>query len=225
MGKGKLIVIEGLDFAGKSTQLELLRDEIQKRGNNNVYIGGFPNYAEESSVFVREYLRGAYPTSVDAKTVATFYGLDRYSTYHTKGMKEVYESGGLVILDRYTTSNIVHQGSKCAKAGEVIDFIEWIENYEYNTLGLPRPDRVIFLATTLELVAKMRKTRELDVLERDWEYVKRTHTVATDIVRKLGWEMVEVAKVDEYRERFDIFADIMQIIDAELTGTVLCDRM
>ena len=140
--RGKLIVFEGTDGSGKATQTALLCRELETRGVPFRKLE-FPRYGEESSALLRLYLNGAFgtdPADVNAYAAATFYSVDRFASYK-QDWGGWYEQGGLVIADRYTTSNAVHQTSKLPREQQRA-FLDWLFDFEYRKLGLPEPDRV-----------------------------------------------------------------------------------
>ena len=157
---GKLIVFEGTDGSGKATQTALLCGELDRRGIPYRRLE-FPRYSEDSSALIRLYLGGAFgsdPGDVNAYAAASFYAVDRYASYK-QDWGAFYESGGLVIADRYTTSNAVHQTSKLP-AGERRAFLDWLFDFEYGKLGLPAPTRVLYLDMPTELTEQMMRRRE-----------------------------------------------------------------
>ena len=143
--KGTLIVLEGLDGSGKATQAKLLAQHLKEAGKNVQEIT-FPDYASDSSALVKMYLAGQFgdkPDDVNAYAASTFYSVDRYASYK-QDWGAFYEAGGLVIADRYTTSNAVHQASKLPEE-ERSAFLNWLFELEYGKLGLPKPDLVVYL--------------------------------------------------------------------------------
>ena len=142
MSKGRLLVIEGLDGSGKATQAKLLASYLAESGCKVMEIT-FPDYESDSSVLVKMYLSGQFgdkPDDVNPYAASSFYAVDRYASYKTK-WGSFYEAGGIVIADRYTTSNAVHQCSKLPPE-QWDDFLRWAFDYEYRLLGLPAPDAV-----------------------------------------------------------------------------------
>ena len=142
MSKGKLIVLEGLDGSGKATQAKLLASHLAESGCKVMEIT-FPDYESDSSALVKMYLSGQFgdkPDDVNPYAASSFYAVDRYASYKTK-WGSFYEAGGIVIADRYTTSNAVHQCSKLPPE-QWDDFLRWAFDYEYRLLGLPAPDAV-----------------------------------------------------------------------------------
>ena len=136
---GKLIVLEGIDGSGKSAQYRRLTARFEREGLDYHSIV-FPRYDQESSALIRMYLNGdfgARPDDVNAYASSIFYAVDRYASYMTD-WKAYYQSGGVVLSDRYTTSNAVHQGAKLPPE-EQPRFFDWLYDLEYVKLGLPRP--------------------------------------------------------------------------------------
>ena len=149
---GKLIIIEsGTDASGKATQTELLYEYLKK--DHKVVKVEFPNYKSDSSALVKMYLNGDFgetANSVDPYIASTFYAADRYASYKTE-WEDFYLSGGIIIADRYTTSNMVHQASKMDDLEEREKFLEWLDEYEYGLYGLPSASVVFFLVVPVRL--------------------------------------------------------------------------
>ena len=159
---GKLIVLEGTDGSGKSTQFHLLTQRLEAEGVAFRKLV-FPQYSEPSSALIRMYLNGEFgrhPGDVNAYAATAFYAVDRYASFQKVWRKE-YEAGGLILSDRYTTSNAVHQGSKLAPPQRRA-FFQWLEEFECDRLGLPRPDLVIYLDVPTDLTEVMLRKRERD---------------------------------------------------------------
>ena len=193
---GKLIVIEGLDATGKETQSKLLLDNLRDVGQN-VQMVSFPDYDSPSSSLVKMYLSGDFgkkPDDVNAYAASSFYAVDRYASFKTK-WQTFYNDGGIIIADRYTTSNIIHQASKIRDRAMLDRYLDWIENFEYNLLDLPRPDQVLFLDLPLDISIKMMKTRnnkfsgesQKDIHESDIDYLKTTYDSALRMCERFGW--------------------------------------
>ena len=159
---GKLIVIEGTDGSGKSTQFKLLTQRLELEGCVFQKLV-FPQYSEPSSALIRMYLGGEFgssPSDVNAYAASAFYAVDRYASFK-KVWGQWYENGGTIISDRYTTSNAVHQASK--ESGEnQARFLQWLYEFEYEKLGLPRPDLTIYLDVPTDLTVQMMRNRESD---------------------------------------------------------------
>ena len=215
---GKLIVFEGTDGSGKSTQFELLakRLEAEQIGFQRLR---FPQYEEPSSALIRMYLGGAFgddPEAVNAYAASTFYAVDRYASYQCV-WKDYYQGGGLVVSDRYTTSNAVHQGSKVPE-GERADFFRWLYDLEYDRMGLPRPDLVVLLDMPVELSEQLMRKREqstgthADIHERDEDYLKKCRDVALHAAKYYGWRTVTCAKDGAIRGVEDIHEEVYAIV-------------
>ena len=215
---GKLIVFEGTDGSGKSTQFELLakRLEAEQIGFQRLR---FPQYEELSSALIRMYLGGAFgddPEAVNAYAASTFYAVDRYASYQ-RVWKDYYQGGGLVVSDRYTTSNAVHQGSKVPE-GERAEFFRWLYDLEYDRMGLPRPDLVVLLDMPVELSEQLMRKREqstgthADIHERDEDYLKKCRDVALHAAKYYGWRTVSCAKDGVIRSVEDIHEEVYAIV-------------
>ena len=142
---GQLIIFEGLDGSGKGTQTKLTAQRLKEQGRDLRQIT-FPDYASDSSALVKMYLAGQFgqhPDDVNAYAASSFYAVDRYASYKTN-WGSFYEQGGVIIADRYTTSNAVHQCSKLPPE-QWEEFLHWLFDYEFHLLGLPAPDSVIYL--------------------------------------------------------------------------------
>ncbi len=190
---GKLMVIDGLDGCGKSTQLQLLDAALTRQGTSYRQIS-FPDYEQPSSALVKMYLGGdlgGSPAAVNAYAASSFYAVDRYASY-TCFWKNEYEGGVPIVAARYTTSNAIHQMTKCSE-DQWDNYLAWLEDYEYNKLGLPRPDRVVFLDMPLEVSQKLLEKRyegdaeKKDIHERDTAYLQSCRRAALYAAEKLGW--------------------------------------
>lgn len=219
MPKGRLIVIEGTDGSGKSTQFARLCQRAEAAGIPFQRLV-FPQYQEESSALVRMYLGGEFgkhPEDVNAYAASSFYAVDRYASWK-KVWQRWYERGGLVLTDRYTTSNAVHQGAKLSEA-EQPAFFDWLYDLEYVKLGLPRPDLVIYLDVDLETsLARVRHRQEKtgkdgDIHEKDAAYLAKCIATGSRAADHYGWKRVDFKKNGQIREldekHEEIFADVM----------------
>jgi len=218
---GKLIIIEsGSDASGKATQSEELLKKLTADGYN-VRKVEYPNYKSESSTLVKMYLRGDFGKNaddVDAYIASTFFTADRYASFKTE-WEEFYRSGGIVIADRYTTSNMVHQASKM-EIEERDKYLDWLEDYEYNLFKIPRPDEVIFLNVPVDYSIKLMENRknkftgedEKDIHESDKNYLRKTYNNSLYIADKYNWKRVECVENEQLRTIKDISNEIYGIV-------------
>ena len=212
---GKLIVIEGLDGSGKSTQLDLLCDALNKTvGCRRV---SFPDYEHESSTLVKMYLDGQFgskPGDVNAYAASLFYAVDRFASYKTN-WGEYYNQNGVIVSGRYTTSNAVHQTSKMDET-EWEEFLDWLYDLEYNKVGIPKPDKVIFLDMPVEVSQKLLSGRykgdetKKDIHESDTAYLDKCRKAAMFTAKYSGWTVISCAKDGEPRPIEDIANDILE---------------
>ena len=155
----------------------------------------FPDYAADASMPVRMYLRGDFGTQADEVNpyaASTFFAVDRYASYRMK-WREDYAAGMIILADRYTTSNMVHQAVKIRDAAERDAFLDWLDDFEFNKLGLPVPDAVFFLdmepcaAERLLTARAQAKGETPDIHERDADYLRRTHDAYVLLTARCGW--------------------------------------
>ena len=203
--KGKLIVLDGTDGSGKSTQFKMLTERMRAEGVNYTDIK-FPVYDSPASVLVRRYLAGEYGGNADDVNIyasSMFYAMDRYDAWKKdyNRWRSVYEGGGIVIADRYTTANFIHQGGKLNTMGERFKFFTWLEQIEYNLFGLPKPDEVILLdmpaSKAVSMLEKRRKEtgETADIHEKDVEFISRCHESAMDAAFAMDWKVVACASM------------------------------
>ena len=221
---GKLIVIEGLDGSGKSTQTPLLERELKEQGRN-VMVISFPDYGSESSALVRMYLSGAFgehPDDVGAYAASSFYAVDRYASYMT-GWRDFYQRPDSVVLaTRYTSSNEIHQLAKLPR-DDWDAFIRWTEDYEFEKLKIPRPDAVLYLDMKYEIASEMIEKRcestgqRRDIHETDTAYLERCHKAAAYAADRLGWHRIVCYEGRQPCSKEEIAARILEKV------TVLLD--
>lgn len=213
---GKLIVIEGLDGSGKSTQLELLPSSLKRQGVDCRTVS-FPNYESDSSALVKMYLGGQFGQKADdvnAYAASTFYAVDRFASFKTDWGK-YYNNGGVVVAGRYTTSNAVHQASKLPKE-EWESFLGWLYDFEYNKIGIPKPDLVIFLDMPTEVSQKLLSKRynddeaKKDIHEKDVEYLAHCREAAIFTAKFSGWSVISCAENGEPKTIEQISNEIYQ---------------
>ena len=215
MSKGTLIVIEGLDGSGKATQAKLLYESLLQQGRDVRQIS-FPNYASDSSALVKMYLAGEFgtdPGDVNAYAASTFFAVDRYASFK-KSWQAYYNGGGIVIADRYTTSNAVHQCSKLPEA-EWEGYLDWLFHFEYEMLGIPAPDRVFYLQTAPGVNEKLLDRRydgdeqKKDIHERNEDYLAHSRAAAEFCAEKLGWTTIHCVQDGVMRSKEEIHADLL----------------
>ena len=220
MKMGKLIVIEGTDGSGKSTQFRLLTQRVEQEGLAFQKLV-FPQYQEESSALIRMYLKGEFgtnPADVNAYAASAFFSVDRYASYK-KVWGKWYEEGGLVLSDRYTTSNAVHQASKEPeeKQGQ---FLKWLYEFEYDKLGLPAPDLVIYLDVPTDFTEQMMRRREADtntqadIHEQDLAYLATCRRTGKMAAEYYGWNVIQCVRDGKMRSIEDIHEEIYRHIAA-----------
>lgn len=218
--KKHLIVLEGTDGSGKSTQAEMACRALQVEGVSFKRLR-FPRYEEESSALLRMYLRGdfgSHPNDVNAYAASTFFAVDRYASYKTD-WKADYEKGTPIFCDRYTTSNAVHQSSKLGRE-ELMGFTQWLFHYEYDLLELPRPTCVIFLDMPTELSLEMLQNRQGetgDIHELDHDYLRECRQRALSLCQAYGWQRVPCAEGGRLRSPEAIHQDVMEALRRELS--------
>lgn len=214
---GKLFVIDGTDGSGKQTQFEMLIKRL-KLEEINIKVVSFPNYESESSSLVKMYLRGDF--GEDAKQISpyiasTFYAADRYATFKT-GYQEYYDNGGIILADRYTTANMVHQTGKIKDKNERDKFLKWLWDFEFNLYGLPIPTEVFFLNMPVEKSIELMKDREnkfthnakKDIHETNKEHLIDSYNAACSVAKEYNWYEIKCVKDDKIRTIEDIHEEI-----------------
>lgn len=195
---GKLIVLEGLDGSGKGTQTQLLIDVLRNTGRKVRKID-FPNYGSEGAALVELYLNGGLgdsPFDTNAYAASVFYAADRYVSFKTDWKRDYSDSDTIVVANRYTTANAYHQLSKLGK-DEYDVYLNWLWDFEYNKLGLPKPDMVILLDMPVEISEKMveRRGEKKDIHELDEGYLSRCRDAALYVSKKCGWTVIPCGDV------------------------------
>ena len=210
MSMGSLIVFEGTDGSGKATQSKLLLERLRRDGLDCRPLT-FPLYGQPSAAPVELYLSGALgakPGDVNAYAASAFYAVDRYCSYK-QDWGGFYEQGGVLIADRYTTSNAVHQASKLS-GGERKAYLDWLFGFEYGLLGLPEPTAVFYLDVPTELTERMMRRREAesgtaaDIHERDDAYLRACREAGEQLVADYGWQYVDCSRDGAMRSIEDI---------------------
>lgn len=214
-----LVVIEGVDGSGKQTQSQMLYDRLSEKFEIRRLT--FPCYESDTSALVKMYLGGEFgskPEDVNAYASSTFYAADRIGSF-LKDWRGDYENGKFILCDRYTTSNAVHQAGKLC--GEEKDkFLDWLFYYEYNLLGLPKPDYVFFLDVPPEVSRKLMENRnnkitgeqEKDIHEKNSDYLEKSYNNALYVAKKCGWNVIECVKNGKLRSIEDINDEIYNLV-------------
>ena len=218
---GKLIVIEGTDSSGKETQTkklyERLANEVEK-----VRKISFPNYESPACEPVKMYLAGAFgdnALNVNPYPVSTMFAIDRYASYKMD-WESFYNAGGIIVTDRYTTSNMVHQASKIENIDEKSKYLGWSEDLEYNKMGIPKPDLVIFLNMPTEMAVKLMEARKnkitgeekKDIHEKDTSYLKKSYDNACDIAKKYNWQEIKCVENKRLKTIEEIGEEIYTLV-------------
>ena len=221
---GKLIVIEGTDGSGKSTQFKMLSERLEQNQITFKHLV-FPRYSEPSSALIRMYLGGEFggsPADVNAYAASAFYAVDRFASYK-QDWGAWYEQGGLILSDRYTTSNAVHQASK-EKGESQQKFLHWLYEFEYDKLGLPRPDLVIYLDVPTDFTEKLLRGREAatntsaDIHEKDMSYLATCRETGRAAAKFYNWTVIDCVRDGVMRSIEDIHNEIYAHVTACLEG-------
>ena len=198
----KLIVFEGTDGSGKSTQFKLLCDRLEAAGKPFQKLI-FPQYSEPSSALLKMYLGGEFgthPSDVNPYAASAFYAVDRYASWK-KVWGTAYENGTLTLADRYITSNAVHQASKLPSE-ERPAFWDWLFDFECDKLGLPRPSNVVFLDMPTDKTVRNLRSRETaththaDIHEVDSAYLALCHETAVEAAAYYGWLRIDCTDIN-----------------------------
>jgi len=201
---GYLIAFDGIDASGKTTQAKLLHDRLKNEGRDVLYLT-FPDYENESSALVRLYLNGDFgknPSDVNAYAASSFYAVDRYASYITR-WKEFYgRENSIIIANRYTTANAIHQLAKLERY-EWDKFLDWLWDFEFNKLKIPKPDMTVLFDMHPDVAVKLieeraKKTRvKKDIHEMDLDYLRKSYEAGQYAAKYLGWEKIICCERDE----------------------------
>lgn len=215
---GKLFAIDGTDGCGKQTQFEKLCERLTAEKIDFKAVS-FPNYESDSSSLVKMYLAGEFgknATDVNAYIASTFYAADRYATFKINKLDKYYNDGGIILADRYTTANMVHQAGKIDDPVERQKFLDWLWDFEFNLYGLPIPTKVFFLNMPTEYSAQLIKDREnkithqseKDIHEKDNEYLIKSYNAACSLAKQYNWCEIKCVKDNTIRSIEDIHNEI-----------------
>lgn len=217
MNRGKLIVLDGLDGCGKTTQLDLAVGFLNEQGIRCRKVS-FPNYSTVSGQLVECYLRGEIPCDgkKGAYAASAMYAMDRYVSYVTD-WKDYFESGGIVLAGRYTTSNAIYQLAKIPFEQRG-DFLDWLFDFEYNKLGLPKPDGVLFLDMPVEVSQKLLDERyngdesKKDIHEKDVRFLQDCRDGAMFAAHRDSWTVISCAEDGSALPIEDIYMEICKYL-------------
>ena len=219
MKNGKLIVFEGAcDGIGKTTQVEKINNRLKNEGYK-IANHHFPTYGTYYGEPVVKYLEGSFgkPSELSPYFVNSLYAVDRAVAWYSE-LKEKYERGDIILLDRYTTSSLIYQSALIEDLDEKKKFIDFVTDFEYNKIGIKEPDNVIFLHAPFDLVSKLRKERKQndgvsnDVHERDIEFMKKVYQSAMFVADYLSWDKVKCNEEDEMRSIDSIHDDVYKLV-------------
>ncbi|MCX7902874.1 MAG: deoxynucleoside kinase [Caloramator sp.] len=222
---GKLIIIDGTDGSGKATQTQRLFERLTAEGLRVKKIE-FPNYKSQSSSLIKMYLNGDFgknPEDVNPYAASCFYAVDRFASYKME-WENFYKDGGIIIADRYVTSNMVHQAAKIKDLKEKEYFLDWLYDLEYSKFNLPKPDLVIFLDVPPDISLSLIKDRpnkmsgdiKKDIHEKNSEYILTSYNNAVFCAERFGWRKIEcyidgiLRTIDDIHE--DIFNEVKKIL-------------
>ena len=214
-----LLVLEGLDGSGKSTQFELLLKVLQARPGGAREVK-FPDYNSDSSALVKMYLNGEFgsdPQAVNAYAASAFYAVDRFASFQ-KDWKADFDRGVTILADRYTTSNYIYQMGKLPE-DRWEEYVDWVEDLEYRRLELPRPDQVIFLDMPVEVSQKLLSQRyrgdelKKDIHENHLDFLRNCANCAKFAAEKLGWKVISCAKDGAPRPIEEIHSEVLRVIE------------
>lgn len=218
MKQGKLFVIEGLDASGKETQSKLIEKRLSENGYD-VKLVSFPNYDSPACSLVKMYLNGDFgenPDDVDPKISSVFYAMDRYAAFKTK-LETLYNNGKIIICDRFTTSNMLHQACKNDDIKEKEEFLNWLLDFEYNLLKIPSPNKVFFLNVPPKISKKLMEKRknkftndtQKDIHEKNDKYMNRVYENAMYLIKNYGWEDIDCVKNESELKSIEEINDIL----------------
>lgn len=213
---GKLFVIEGVDGSGKATQTVKLYEHLKAQGHKVEKVS-FPNYDSPSSGLIKMYLNGDFGSTADAVNpyvASTFYAVDRFASFR-QNWQSFYEQGGILLADRYTTSNMIHQGCKIGDPLLRRAFFDWLMDFEYGLFGLPKPTCTIFLDMPPVFSAQLRQERlalakdlQQDIHEQDQDYLLSVYQTSLEVAQTYDWRIISCLKAEKIRTVEDIHHEI-----------------
>lgn len=214
--QGKLIVFEGIDGSGKSTQFDLICDKLTAQSTDFQRLS-FPRYSEPSSMLIRMYLNGDFgknPDDVNAYAASSFFAADRYASF-VQDWGSYYSNGGLILTDRYTTSNALHQGAKM-ESEQRSQYFKWLYEYEFQLIKLPKPDLVFYMNIDVSAAAQRLSSRQAetgthaDIHEQDLTYLENCSQSGLQAAKQFGWHIIDNTQNGQSRSREDIHGEIFE---------------
>jgi len=225
--KGTIIVIEGIDSSGKATQVKMVYEELINEKYRAMRLE-FPNYKSDSSTLIKMYLNGEFgedPQSVNPYGASLFFAADRFASFKSNWEK-FYNEGGILILDRYVSSNMIYQAAKIENSKKREEYLDWIYDLEFKKLSLPKPDIVIFLRMPPSFCLQLNDKRlnkidgssKKDIHERNAGYLEKTYEVAVYAAKKYKWAVVDCIENNLIRSVKEINDEVLRIIENRLNG-------
>ncbi len=216
-----LIVLEGSDGSGKATQTTRLYERLRNLGVDVMRVS-FPNYESESSALIKMYLRGDFGATaeeVNPYAAATFYAVDRFASFQR--WKDFYAGSGVILADRYVGSNMAHQSAKIRRKVDRDKFLNWLDNFEYKRLQLPRPDLTVFLDMPPKIAAMLRRERgREDIHESDAAYMLKSYNAYKEIAEKFHWKVIDCSAGNFAKSAIDIHEEIFGLVETMLIYNV-----
>lgn len=224
---GILIAIDGVDASGKETHTNMLCEKLKNDGYEVMKIS-FPAYESPSSELVKMYLSGKFgdkPEDVNAYAASSFFAADRFASYRTQWREFYQKPNSVIIADRYTSSNMIHQASKIEDISEKNKFLEWLFELEFSVYEIPKPDMTVFLDMPVEYAKKLMQNREnkfdntevKDIHERNSEYLEKSYQNACHIAKKFSWKHIMCVNDNEIRPIDEINSQIYNEVK-KITG-------
>lgn len=222
---GLLITIEANDGSGKETQSKRLLQRLLAEGYRAKGVS-FPNYASPSSALLRMYLQGEFGENADdvsPYTASVLFAVDRYASYQ-KDWRDFYNSGGIVIADRYTTANMIHQSIKYDNTAQRDAFLDWLSDFEYRIMGIPKPNMTFFLDVPVDhsiavidkRANKIDGSSVKDIHERDHSHLRRAYQAALKVGQRYGWQRIICTENGQFKPIEDIHQAIYSIVKPQL---------
>lgn len=216
-----LIVLEGSDGSGKATQTTRLFERLRNLSVDVMRVS-FPNYESESSALIKMYLRGDFGATaeeVNPYAAATFYAVDRFASFQS--WKDFYAGSGVILADRYVGSNMAHQSAKIRRKADREKFLNWLDNFEYKRLQLPRPDLTIFLDMPPKIAAMLRRERgREDIHEADAAYMLKSYNAYKEIAEKFHWKVIDCSAGNFAKSAIDIHEEIFGLVEPMLIHNI-----